>query len=82
MQAALCQGKPAVLIPTPGQTEQLQIAEHLKGQPVFLLRSQADLLAMRMPSADELERLPARRRFVANALAVARLQAWLAGSSA
>lgn len=76
-----CQGKPAVLIPTPGQTEQLQIAEHLKGQPGFLLRSQADLLAMRMPSADELERLPARRRFVANALAVARLQAWLAGSS-
>lgn len=36
-------GKPALLVPTPGQTEQEYCAEHLQAQGLFLVQTQAEL---------------------------------------
>ncbi len=35
-------GKPAVFIPTPGQTEQVYLAEHFHRQGTFLMQTQAE----------------------------------------
>lgn len=77
----VCEGKPAVLIPTPGQTEQLQVAAHLTHDPSFLTCSQRDLLAGRMPSLHLLQQLPQRVPLEANVRAQQRLLAWLNSGS-
>jgi hypothetical protein len=76
----VCEGKPAVLIPTPGQTEQLEVAAHLAHDPSFLACSQRDLLTGRMPSLQRLQQLPQRKPLEANVRAQQRLLAWLGSS--
>lgn len=43
--------KPAILIPTPGQTEQEYLAKHLKDHPLFVIQGQAEL---NIPAAMEM----------------------------
>jgi hypothetical protein len=72
-----CQGKPAVIIPTPGQTEQLQVAQHLAQDDSFRVCTQQQLLTGRMPAASELLQLPERQRIEGNVRATKQLLAWL-----
>jgi UDP-N-acetylglucosamine:LPS N-acetylglucosamine transferase len=72
-----CQGKPAVLIPTPGQTEQLQVAQHLAHHNSYRICTQAQLLSGRMPAAGELLQLPQRQPIAGNLRATEELRRWL-----
>lgn len=72
-----CQGKPAVLIPTPGQTEQLQVAQHLAHHNSYRICTQRQLLSGRMPAAGELLQLPQRQPIAGNLRATEELRRWL-----